>query len=165
MSDSNLTPRGWDDDLFVRMTAVWLRNPTTTILQHCVAAVPFSSRLLFSKTGPTAPSSSSPSPISALSSSTPQEGTPKQTRTPSSGSPFLQRSTLSDPWEDLDTRVLLLHRLSLGSKLQESLSRKPETLLPVPFIQVKTSSFFFPARLPLLLHIEEDTLEQTKIPP
>ena len=57
--DSNLTPRGCDDDLFVRMTAVWLRNTTTAILRSFVAASPFSSCLPHSETGST--TSSSPS--------------------------------------------------------------------------------------------------------
>ena len=33
VGDSNLTPRGCEDDLFVRLTAVWLRNSTTAILR------------------------------------------------------------------------------------------------------------------------------------
>ena len=51
MEDTNLTPRGCDDDLFVRETAVWLRNPTAAILQSSMAALPFFPCLLSSKTG------------------------------------------------------------------------------------------------------------------
>ena len=51
LGDSNPTPRGSDDDLFVRGTAVWLRNPTAAILQYSVAVLPFFPCLLSSETG------------------------------------------------------------------------------------------------------------------
>ena len=35
LGDSNPTPHGCEDDLLARMTAVWLRYTTATILQSC----------------------------------------------------------------------------------------------------------------------------------
>ena len=49
LGDSNPTPRGHEDDLLVRMTAVWLRNSTAAMLQSYVAALPFFPCFLFSR--------------------------------------------------------------------------------------------------------------------
>ena len=51
LGDSNPTPHGCEDDLLVRMTAVWLRNTTAAILQSCVATLPFFPCLLSLETG------------------------------------------------------------------------------------------------------------------
>ena len=67
LGDSNLTPHGREDDLFVRMTAVWLRNTTAAILQSRVATLSFFSCLL-SFGNKTYNSFSCTSPLLALSS-------------------------------------------------------------------------------------------------
>ena len=56
LGDSSPNPHGGcEDDLFIRMTAVCLRNTSADTLQTYVAVLSFSSCLLFLETGPTAP--------------------------------------------------------------------------------------------------------------
>ena len=71
LGDSNPTPRGCEDDLLVRMTAVWLRNSTAAMLQSYVAALPFFPCFLFSRNRNNSSFFSSPGVNSSLSQKTP----------------------------------------------------------------------------------------------